>query len=689
MLASLGAAGAADAAWQTASGGGSAYAKARSVAAGSTPTASVSNRNVTVSWSATGGSVPVDGYVVRRFDTGGAEASVGSSCSGTINALSCTETNVAPGSWRYTITPVRQNWQGAQSAQSTAVTVNAPALNLTTTSFTVLRATTGGTIQSFKPGQTVTFRLDNPSTGTVLTGNITPSTVPAGGTATVTVTIPSGIANGAHTVYAIGSNGDQASAAITVNTGSGFFATGSYTGNAADDRAITGIGFNPQVVIVKADDSETGIIRTDTMTGDNSKQMTDDTALVADRIQSLSADGFTLGTDDEVNRDGRTYRWMAFRASSGLLKTGTYTGNGTSLAPSGLGFSPEQVGVFSAAAHVPYQRYAGMTRSFTYDSDEGITNGITSLDSDGFSLGDSADTNSSGSQYHYAAFNDAAGIVEIGSYTGNDTDDRNITGVGLTPAYVQLRANNTGNSRSALHRPSTLTGDATMRFDDASNQSNRIQALQVDGFQVGDNNTVNDDGIAYHYLAVKNANPGPGCSSPGSATVGATADAYVDQALPILNNGGSATLLVRSGLLNTNRRALVDFGAADDPGGLHALTGDPEAVRERGGHWADDQRLPRRRCLDRGRRQLEQRPGDDRSRLERPLRDGHGELGRDRADPGAVRAGARQRLHHPRRHRGSLGLAPADLPGPRGNAELPGPLALRGLELTHARAEPP
>ena len=55
--------------------------------------------------------------------------------------------------------------------------------------------------------------------------------MPANGTASVSVTIPSGIANGSHTVYAIGSTGDQASAAINVNTGTGFFATGTYAGN--------------------------------------------------------------------------------------------------------------------------------------------------------------------------------------------------------------------------------------------------------------------------------------------------------------------------------------------------------------------------------------------------------------------------------------------------------------------------
>jgi hypothetical protein len=566
LLAMLALASAAAASWHSGSGAGSAYAKSRSLPAGSTPTATVSNRTVTVSWTATGGAVPVDGYVVRRFDAGGTEAAVGAGCSGIVNALSCTETGVAPGTWRYTVTPARANWRGPQSAQSPPVTVNPPSLTLNTTNFTVLRATVSGQIQAFKEEQTVTFRLDNPSTGTILEGSIAPSPVPANGTASVSVTIPSGIANGPHTVYAVGSNGDQASANITVNTGSGFFATGSYTGNSADNRAISGLGFNPQVVIVKATTAQFGIVRTDTMSGDNSKPMSSSTALGADRIQSLTSDGFTLGTNAQVNGNGVSYRWMAFRSVDGVLKTGTYTGNGTSQSPSGLGFSPDQVGVFSAGAHLPQQRYTGMTRSFSYGSDVGITNGITALDANGFSVGGSATVNTDGTVYHYVAFDETPGLVETGSYTGNATDSRNITGVGVTPAYVQVRANDTATARQAAHRPSSLTGDSSLRYDASAAAANVVQALQNDGFQVGTDASVNATGVPYHYLAVRNGTPSPGCSSPGSATVTAEADSWVDQASPNSANGGAASLLVRSQALG-NRRALVDFPLPAIPAG--------------------------------------------------------------------------------------------------------------------------
>jgi hypothetical protein len=97
-----------------------------------------------------------------------------------------------------------------------AVTVPAASLTLSSTLVPTLPATLTGTIANFVPGQTVTYRLDNATSGTVLSGSITPSPVPASGTASVSVTLPAGTTAGSHTLYAIGSAGDVASRAVTV-----------------------------------------------------------------------------------------------------------------------------------------------------------------------------------------------------------------------------------------------------------------------------------------------------------------------------------------------------------------------------------------------------------------------------------------------------------------------------------------
>src|SRR2546429_6002006 len=209
---------AANAAW-TQTGSGVQWAKAVSMPTGNTPTAAVSNRSVAVSWTANTmpGGASVSTYVVKRYDTIGNVQTIGSSCSGTISALTCTETSVPGGTWKYTVTPTLSNWTGAESAQSTTATVASPSLTFSSsTTVTSLPTTLNGTIAAFVGGHTVTFRLDNASTGTVLSGTLSPTPVPTGGGSSITVTIPTGTTNGSHTVYVVGSGADVASAGITV-----------------------------------------------------------------------------------------------------------------------------------------------------------------------------------------------------------------------------------------------------------------------------------------------------------------------------------------------------------------------------------------------------------------------------------------------------------------------------------------
>jgi hypothetical protein len=216
-IVSLAGAATATASWR-ASGSGRGYAKASTLSNMGAPTTSVSGRNVTVSWTAPSGGAPISGYDVNRQAAGGGAAqTIKSNCSGTVTGLTCTEQNVPSGNWTYTVTTRLGNWRGAESPKSQTMVVGSPALQFSgSTTLSSLSATLSGSISNYESGQTVTFRLDDPSTGTALTGSIIPTPTPTNGNATVSVTIPSGTSNGAHTVYAIGSNGDVASAPITV-----------------------------------------------------------------------------------------------------------------------------------------------------------------------------------------------------------------------------------------------------------------------------------------------------------------------------------------------------------------------------------------------------------------------------------------------------------------------------------------
>jgi hypothetical protein len=298
--------------------------------------------------------------------------------------------------------------------------------------------------------------------------------------------------------------GNTFSAAACFNTQR--MATGSYTGDAVDDRAIS-TGFQPDLVFVKADTAgaEVAMARTSSMSGDASKSMFGNFALITDRIQSLTGTGFTVGASSQVNQAGTTYRWAAFKSGCGTLKVGSYAGNGAATqAISGLGFQPEAVIVMSAAANYPMHRFSGMTRSFRFEAHTGSAAVINSLDTNGFTVGNAPEANANGTTYHYVAFNDVAGSVNKGSYTGNNVDNRNINTVGFQPAWMMIRANDTGTARAGHHRPASLGGTNSQFWSNTANSNNGIQALLANGFQLGTDPSVNANGPTYHYLALRN-----------------------------------------------------------------------------------------------------------------------------------------------------------------------------------------
>jgi hypothetical protein len=301
--------GAATAAWAlwvaSSSSASHGVAAAASVNQGATPTASASaGRTVSVSWGAStlSNGVAVAGYLVKRYVSGGAVQTTLAGCSGTIAALSCVESDVPAGSWRYTVTPViATNWQGVESAQSGVATVAAATLTLAKTLFgPPLPQGTTGSIAGFAASEGVTYRLDS---ATSLTGS--PASVGSSGTATVSsLTIPSA-ADGAHTVYALGNASpfaSQASVGIVIDT----------TAPAASAQltpAANAAGWNtvsPVSVALSANDGSGSGVATITYTTDGTNPTTSGTAHVYSTALSISANTTIkyFATDNAGNSSG-------------------------------------------------------------------------------------------------------------------------------------------------------------------------------------------------------------------------------------------------------------------------------------------------------------------------------------------------------------------------------------------------
>jgi hypothetical protein len=277
--------------------------------------------------------------------------------------------------------------------------------------------------------------------------------------------------------------------------------SGSYSGDGTDSRAITELGFQPDVVIVKGDNTQIGVIRTSSMTGDAAKPMTGATGLTANLIESLNTSGFTVGSDARVNSGGVVYYWIAFKSGSKRLEVGTYAGNGSNPRTiSGLGFSPDFLIVLSAGADETVWRSTADTESFNFGTSAGSTAWITGLGAADFTVTNDSRVNSNGATYYYVAWNEVAGVMDVGSYTGDGIDNRSITGVGFQPEYVLIKQDGTN---EAVHHPASVgaTVDDTLFFLGLASIADRIQQLTPDGFQVGTALDVNESGIGYRYVA--------------------------------------------------------------------------------------------------------------------------------------------------------------------------------------------
>lgn len=92
--------------------------------------------------------------------------------------------------------------------------------------------------------------------------------------------------------------------------------TGSYTGNGDNNRQITGLGFDPKVVIVMEDNGGANVwsfLLTDTMASWKTFYL-DGTSVVNNAVDIIT-DGFELNNghaNDMLNRNGWNYHWIAW-----------------------------------------------------------------------------------------------------------------------------------------------------------------------------------------------------------------------------------------------------------------------------------------------------------------------------------------------------------------------------------------
>lgn len=278
--------------------------------------------------------------------------------------------------------------------------------------------------------------------------------------------------------------------------------TGYYIGNGAA-RSIIGLGFQPDVVFIKSDTTAgQAVFKTKDMSGDSTAYLSAATANFTGGITSLDSDGFTVGTNANVNSASVVYQWVAILSNGASnISVGTYTGNGSDNRDiTGLGFQPDMVLIKGNVAQLGVWKSSSMTGEKTeYFSAKAelASDGIQSFSADGFQIGTHVTVNNNTSVYYYIALKNVAGLFNVGTYTGNNTDNRDITGVGFKPNFVFVKQAST---QAAIMRTDTEYGDKSLAFTATAQAADQIQSFSNDGFQVGLTN-VNTNATVYYYAA--------------------------------------------------------------------------------------------------------------------------------------------------------------------------------------------
>ena len=247
-----------------------------------------------------------------------------------------------------------------------------------------------------------------------------------------------------------------------------------YTGN-YDTNAITGVGFQPDLVWAKERDGTSSHAVFDAVRGVQKKIMTNSTDVESTETTYLSAfgaDGFTLGANNGINESGKlnvAWNWKAGTSftndasatgvgdidSTGSVNTDagfsiiSYTGTGSAgTVAHGLGVAPKFMIFFNLDGGYNWNTYHSAyspTQSQEFNTTNAAeTNGTamwndTAPTSSVFSLGDAGSVNESATPIIAYCFTDVAGYSKAGSYIGNSSVDGTFVYTGFRPAWFLLK----------------------------------------------------------------------------------------------------------------------------------------------------------------------------------------------------------------------------------------------------------
>ena len=329
----------------------------------------------------------------------------------------------------------------------------------------------------------------------------------------------------------------------TIDKGSSFANTALYTGNSST-QAITGLGFQPDLVWIKRRDGTYNHYWFDAPRGVGYYIKCNQDAAQADgnpdHLTAFDSDGFTLGSTDGVNATGDTFASWSWKAgTTSGLSGGTitpaaysinttskfgiykYTGNGTAGATiaHGLGATPYLVIVkrltntYDWAVQNPYthatdpQEYILRLNTTNYGTQDDAFNN-TLATSTVVTLGASTYTNATSADQEYVmyAWAPVKGHSKFSWYKGSGSANGPVINTGFKPSFILVKRWDSGsiNWIMADYKREGYNPDNDPLYPDVNVAEGTADNINIfsNGFKViNSGDDYNNDGGKYFYAA--------------------------------------------------------------------------------------------------------------------------------------------------------------------------------------------
>ena len=348
--------------------------------------------------------------------------------------------------------------------------------------------------------------------------------------------------------------------------GSEYFNTVLYTGNGiGSSQAVTGVGFQPDLVWIKARSFAAAHKLVDAVRGANKFLESNSTgAESTTAFNSFDSDGFTITGSSGFNNGTETFvAWAWDAGGSGSSNTAgsitstvsanpsagfsivTYTGNGTSNQTVGhsLGVAPAMIILKDRDSNTTSNRWWVWQKSLTsghniYLDDTAGSFAVSGTTSGGiggsptsttFTLQNGASNNNNvnenGDRFVAYCFSEVAGYSKFGKYTGNGSTDGSFVYCGFRPAVVLTKcSSNAGddwriwdNQRPGYNLTNLSLAPNTSAAEDTSTNNYAIDILS-NGFKLRSSTTgTNGSGRTYIFMALAENPFGGSGISPATA----------------------------------------------------------------------------------------------------------------------------------------------------------------------------